>query len=206
MEGVIFMDEVEKLLKSDKVNGVTKNAFYEKTVECENLDGSTSRCITRTGSRSQEAPYLKLYLGTMLAFNGIHNIPVDVIIALGNCIQPQYVKEYKGTSSDTPENIVFHSDKYNKNKMAEILGVKLSMIDKYIHSMVKCGILIPTDCKGAYYVNPFIISSGYWSGIRELRSEFDYIDGKWKVVAEVEEDNFEGTIDRDFFEEAICSE
>lgn len=138
---------------------------------------------TQEGRASKEPDYMKLYLNTMLSFQGINSISVDVLIAMCNCLSGQYINNGK-------TNLCFRSDKLSKRQMMSELGISEAAVNKHIKKMVDCGILIKSDMRSVYFVNPWILAKGKWEHIRSLRASFDFVGGQWHVKGtyEVPED------------------
>lgn len=66
--------------------------------------------------------------------------------------------------------------------MSENYDISISMINKYIRKMVEYGVLFKTEERGTYDVNPWLIARGEWKNISQLRTEFDFVNGKWQYV------------------------
>lgn len=131
----------------------------------------TWKGITRT--QDKEPDFIKIYLNTMLAFQGIDGVSVDVLISLCNHID--------GYINSETKPLVFKNDSYNKKMMAEELGVGIPMVKKHIQKLVACGILIKSDMRTIYYVNPWLIARGKWQHIKGLQMHFNLNNGTWQV-------------------------
>lgn len=129
------------------------------------------RGISRT--QDKEPDFIKIYLNTMMAFQGINGVSVDVLISL--------CKHIDGYINSETDPLIFKNDSYNKKIMAKELGVGLPMIKKHIKKLVDTGILIKSNMRTIYYVNPWLIARGKWQHIKGLQMHFDIINGSWQV-------------------------
>lgn len=130
---------------------------------------------TVTGRITREPDYVKLYLGTMMEFQGIHDVPVDFLVALS--------KQLKGYINDGETAMQFISVASTKAAIAAETGLKIDMVNKIIKRLVTSGVLIKTAYRGTYNVNPWLLARGKWKNISALRAHFNFIDGTWKVDA-----------------------
>lgn len=155
------------------------NIYENKIVVTDSISGEILNETTKTITKSETEPdFIKLYYSTMLAFNGVNDIPLDFITTLSSLI----------TWANDGEQMVFRNDKYTKEIICKRLNIKESMVTKYIKRCCDYGLLIATHTyRGLYYVNPFFIAKGRWENIKKLRSEFSYTDGTWAVKMESEE-------------------
>lgn len=160
------------IIEEHKVGHTTFEEYKEY------VDTSTGEIITScrgtTRTQDKEPDYVKLYLNTMMSFQGIDNISTDLLISLCNHLSNNY-------SNSEKEPLVFRNDSYNKIMMANELGVGLPMIKKHIKKLVDAGILIKTNMRSIYYVNPWLLARGKWSNIKKLQMHFDIVNGKWQV-------------------------
>ena len=140
----------------------------------------SKKTVTKT---SKEPEFIKVYYRTMLAFNGANDIPLQFVLALSGHID--------WANEDEP--MIFYNTKMIKERICKSCKIKESMYTKYISRCRENGLLIPQKgYRGAYEVNPFFIAKGKWDNIKQLRTSFDFIAGKWERVAEIqniEEDN-----------------
>lgn len=155
-----------------KLTRQSNTAFYDHTYEV--IDKTTGeilqhqkKTITKT---SGEPDYIKLYYKTMLAFNDVHDIPLDFILALS--------EQMHWTNDGSP--LLF----FNNRAVQEVIckacgGIGASMYAKYIKRCKEQGIIFPTKYRGTYEVNPFLIAKGKWDSISLLRADFDFVNGKW---------------------------
>lgn len=145
---------------------------YKELVDNSTGEITTScRGISRT--QDKEPDFVKLYLNTMMSFQGIEGISADLLISLCS-----HTQGYVNSENDP---LVFINNSYNKQKMAYELGVKTNMIAKYIKKLTDAGVLIKSNMRGIYYVNPWLIARGKWQHIKKLQMHFDIINGTWQV-------------------------
>lgn len=177
------MDLSEEQLKALKTTNRT-SVIYEKSEA--NIDIFTGEIINKTSQTlkktSAEPDFIKLYYKTMLAFNGVDSsIPLDFVIALS---------EHITWAND--DQMIFKNDKITRVTLSKKLNLKDSMVQKYITRCSESGLLIPMKgFRGTYYVNPFFIAKGRWENIKELRTSFDYVNGKWEVKLQEGNENNE---------------
>ncbi len=131
--------------------------------------------VSKHDGKNEEPDFMKIYLDTMMSFQGIEGVSAKLIICMCN-----HVEGYNN-AEDSP--LVFQSTKYTKQLMSSELGVSLEMVNKYIKSLSDSGILTKTGMRGVYYVNPWVLARGSWSNIKKLRVYFDLVGGKWEVNA-----------------------
>ena len=143
------------------------------------VDQATGEIISQeetvTGRITREPDYVKLYLGTMMQFQGIHDVPVDFLVALS--------RQLTGYVNDSETAMQFISVASTKAAIAAETGLKVDMINKLIKRLVTSGVLIKTAYRGTYNVNPWLLARGKWKNISALRAHFNFIDGSWQVDA-----------------------
>ena len=118
---------------------------------------------------STEPDYIKIYYRTMLAFNGINDIPLEFILAIAN---------YVAWSNDGGP-LLFNNVKAVREQICGMCKIKSSMYTKYLTRCKERSILLPTKYRGTFEVNPFFIAKGKWDSIKRLRAEFCFTDGTW---------------------------
>lgn len=159
-------------------------AFYthEETIidrETGLILSSIQKTVAKT---SPEPDFIKVYYETMMAFNQIHDIPISFVLSLSKFIG--------WTNKGRPLTVTLN--KMNKEIMCSDCEISLPQINRYIKKAVDNGLLFRTKYRGVYEVNPFMIAKGKWDNIKQLRTSFDFVAGKWERVAEIqniEEDN-----------------
>lgn len=161
------------------LNREKNKVFYQREeivtdVTTGEIISATTKTMTKT---SAEPDYIKVYYETMMAFNKIHDIPVSFVLSLSKFLE--------WTNDGKPQCTTLN--KRVKGIMSEDCNVSLPQIDRYIKKSVDNGLLFRTEFRGVYEVNPFMIAKGKWESIKKLRSNFDYIDGKWTRVIEYKE-------------------
>lgn len=157
---------VDKLLGREK-----HTAFY--THEKQIVDESTGEIISSiqetVAKVSAEPDFVKVYYETMMAFNQIHDIPTSFILSLAKFLE--------WTNNGEPQCITLN--KRIKGIICEDCNVSLPQVDRYIKKSVDNGLLFRTEFRGVFEVNPFMVAKGKWDSIRQLRTNFDFIGGKW---------------------------
>ena len=147
----------------------TNNYFDAETGELKSVQGTS---VTRN-KKSKEQPYIRVYkyMNTVFAFNNIPLKLTPYVIEFG---------KYMGNPEDD-QQIAF--DTYIKERICEVMGVKIDMLNKVIKDCVKYDILRKTKHRGRYSVNPFVISQGERSQVEELQAKFDFMANSVKVGA-----------------------
>lgn len=130
----------------------------------------TKKTITKISSQPD---FIKVYYKTMLAFNGANDIPLQFVVALSGHIN----------WANENEPMFFHNTKIVKENICKICSIKDTMYARYISRCRENGLLIPkSGYRGVYEVNPFFIAKGRWENIKELRTSFDFVGGKWERI------------------------
>ena len=141
----------------------------ERTVIDEATGEILRREIETSKKTSTEPDYIKVYYRTMMAVQGVEDIPLKFLLALSGEI---------GFSNG--ERVIFYNNKITRQSIAKYCDVTDGMVSKYIKQAVDSGVLFSTECKGAYEVNPWMIAKGKWQHIRELQASFEFVDRKWR--------------------------
>lgn len=150
-------------------------AFYtheETTIDVKTGEilNYTQKTITKT---SAEPEYIKVYYESMMAFNQIHDIPTSFVLSLSKFLE--------WSNDGKPQCATLN--KRVKEIMSKDCNVDVRQIDRYIKKSVDNGLLFRTQYRGVYEVNPFMIAKGKWDSIKQLRTNFDFVKGKWERVA-----------------------
>ena len=132
---------------------------------------SIQKTITKT---SAEPDFIKVYYETMMAFNQIHNVPVQFVLSLSKFLE--------WSNDGNPQYVTIN--KRIKEVMMTDCEVSLAQLDRYIKKSVNNGLLFRTQYRGVYEVNPFMIAKGKWESIRKLRAEYDFKNGSWQRKVE----------------------
>ena len=153
-------------------------AFYvhEETL----IDQTTGEILSSTQKTiakvSAEPDFIKVYYDTMLAYNQIFDVPTSFVLSLSKFLE--------WTNDGKPQYVTIN--KRIKEIMCEDCEVSLPQIDRYIKKSVDTGLFFRTEYRGVYEVNPFMIAKGKWDSIRALRTNFEFIGGKWQRTIEYE--------------------
>lgn len=146
---------------------------YQEFVNTETGEVVTS-CRGIVKRQDKEPDYVKLYLNTMLSFSGINNVSVEFLVCLCNHLDNRYINDEK-------KPLVFKNDAYNKDEMAKELGIGVPMVKKHIKKLVDAGVLIKTNRRSVYFVNPYLLARGQWQNIKSLQMHFELYSGEWRV-------------------------
>ena len=146
--------------------------IYESTTTT--VDTQTGEILNRETSTkkrtSTEPDYIKLYYRTMMAVQDIDEIPLSFLLALSSQI---------GYSNGGGSEVYFYNNKTTRRIISDFCRIGDNMTQKYIRRSVAKGILFPSEDRGTYTVNPWLIAKGRWEHIRELQAQFSFIDGRW---------------------------
>lgn len=139
------------------------------------VDVTTGEILNRSTESvkktSNEPDFIKLYYKTMLAFNGVEDIPLDFILAI-SC-------HMTWTNEGAP--MIFNNTKLVKDDVCKKCNIKGSMYAKYVSRCRDKGLLLMIPgYRGAYEVNPFFIAKGKWDSVKQLRTSFDFVGGRWE--------------------------
>lgn len=156
------------------------------------IDIETGEILSQTSeeikTKAKEPDFVKVYLNTIMTFNGIKNITTDFLLMLCNYIT------YANNEKTQMRCIL---NKMVKDEMAQQLNISNSMVDKNIKKCIDAGILFKTEYRATFIVNPFLFARGEWRNIKSLQTEFDFINGTWhytkkfKTKEELEKERLE---------------
>lgn len=152
---------------------VTKDVYVREETVVDDSGNVVEQRTVRCKAINREPQFVKLYIDTMKQFNGVREVPTYILLEIS--------KRITYANADGSHQRV-HIGKLDKNEMSENYGISISMINKYIRKMVEYGVLFKTEERGTYDVNPWLIARGEWKNISQLRTEFDFINGKWQYV------------------------
>jgi hypothetical protein len=144
------------------------------------IDAATGAILsTRTQQKvksTTEPDFIKIYYKSMLAVQGVEEVPLEFVLALSSVI----------TYSNNPKSpVYFYNNAANRKIISECCmnkkGMPISdnMVARHINSAVKMGLLFKTQNRGIYEVNPCMIARGRWENIKGLQAKFDFFEGKW---------------------------
>jgi len=149
-----FITDQETRIGYDSETGEIKKSHEFK---------STRLKTKRTADEDMEYIRVYKYFNTLCAFKGIPLSLTPFIIECG---------KYMSSPQDG-QQIFF--DRYIKDKICEVLNIKLARIDQIIAECIEHDILRKTKYRGRYSVNPFVISHGKTEKVEELRAQFDFV-------------------------------
>lgn len=141
----------------------------------------TRKTVTKT---SVEPDFIKVYYETMMAFNQIHDIPTSFVLSLSKFLE--------WTNDGKPQYATLN--RRIKEIMRVDCNVSLPQIDRYIRKAVENGLLFRTPYRSVYEVNPFMIARGKWDSIKKLRSNYDFIEGKWERITEFSQEEVDCSV------------
>lgn len=119
-----------------------------------------------------EQDYVKLYAENACLFPGIDTIPFGIFRTIFQLVN--------GYNNKENTFLTFRSCKASRDFMSNELSISENMISKYVNKLVKMCVLIPTNERGLYVCNPWIIGRGSWSkSIHFLRRYIKPENGTW---------------------------
>ncbi|MGL4873260.1 MAG: replication/maintenance protein RepL [Clostridium sp.] len=146
----------------------------------EHIDAATGEILnTKTTSSfvtNSEPDYVKVYLNTMCAFNGLSTSISPVLF------------EFCKHMSWANDKQVLRVDKFIKEEVARAVNLSVDRINQILREICKSGIFIKEiNYRGVYRVNPYFIARGDWSTIKDLRGDFNFTNGKFTINVTEEE-------------------
>lgn len=168
MDATTLTQEQRAALKMTRENNV---AFYDH--EQSVIDEQTGEILAShreiIQKTSGEPDYVKLYYRTMLAFNGVDDIPLAFIISMA---------DHMSWSNDGSP-LLFFNTRIVREQICAVCDIKEAMYKRYVTRCKDAGLIFPTKYRATYEVNPFFIAKGKWDSIKQLRAGFDFINGTW---------------------------
>lgn len=168
MDATTLTQEQRAALKMTRETNV---AFYDH--EQSVIDEQTGEILAShreiIQKTSGEPDYVKLYYRTMLAFNGVDDIPLAFIISMA---------DHMSWSNDGSP-LLFFNTRIVREQICAVCDIREAMYKRYITRCKDAGLIFPTKYRATYEVNPFFIAKGKWDSIRQLRAGFDFINGTW---------------------------
>lgn len=146
--------------------------IYEKEINAVDFETGevTEQQKTVVKTTTKEPDFIKLYYGTMCAFRGVENIPIDFICELSN---------YLLYANARRDQMTITLGMFQRQQIAKNLNCSIDSVNKYIKKCVESQIIFKTEFRATYIANPFLIARGDWNTIRDLRAAFDFKNGVW---------------------------
>lgn len=170
----------EEIKKYPEINGGPQRVCMEKT-RTEIEDGQLKRVVSEQSAYvGKEPDYIKVYTDCFLSFNHINIALSPYIVAFG--------KWMTFANFDNPDfRCTVRTGEVERRDVAQCVGVSEGMVKKMIASLVENEIFIPIYIKGKkkrgiYFVNPWVIAKGEWKDIKELRAQFEFVQGATSVL------------------------
>lgn len=163
--------------EQDFLRGKTRTVYESERLIIDEATGEILRSETEMSKRTSAEPdYIKLYYKTMMAVQGVDEIPLNFLLALSCEI---------GFSNG--DRVMFYNNKTTRRRIGEYCGVGDNMVTKYLKRCVQKGVLFSTGDRGTYEVNPWLIAKGKWEHIKTLQASFEFVGGKWRRVATIDD-------------------
>ncbi len=163
-----------------------RDLMYQNTKKAVSVERNTTIVDMQTGEVvrdvqertylfDKEPEYIKIYVNTMLAFNGVDVSLAPYLIAF--CRHMTYAN-----SANREYRCTVRTDSLVREDVAETLHVSDRAVYSAIRKLVEAGIFIPLVIRGKkkrgiYFVNPWVVSKGEWKDINRLRSSFEFTTG-----------------------------
>lgn len=173
--------------EQDFLREKTRTVYESERTVIDEASGEILRSEKESSKRTSTEPdYIKVYYKTMMAVQGVEDIPLKFLLALSCEI---------GFSNG--QRVIFYNNKMTRRSIAQYCNVTDGMVSKYIRQAVNRGVLFTTEFKGAYEVNPWLIAKGKWDHIKELQASFEFVDQKWRrKITSTPPDTDEGKNDK----------
>jgi hypothetical protein len=157
--------KIERNTTLDKDGVVTRRSTMEKVIV------------------SQEPPYIKLYLNTLLAFK---NLPKQMSTVLWELIK---LTTFADPESEHGGQLIL-LNAFVKKDIVKRMGIKINTLDQYLTKLTKSEIIRRVGI-GTYQANPHMFGMGDWTAIKAIRATFDFNAGT--VKADIKTDSYEGS-------------
>ena len=164
------------------LNGGTKKIVRESTHTERDENGDLKHVVIDEDAYvGAEPDYIKIYTGTMLAFNHLDTALTPYIIAFG-----------KWMTYANFENPAFRctvrTGEIERRDVAKCCRVSDSQVKKAIRKLIDAEIFIPVEIegkkkRGIYFVNPWVMSKGDWKDIKQLRTQFEFVTGAQSTMS-----------------------
>lgn len=165
------------LTEQDFLREKTRTVYESERTVTDSATGEILRQEKEVSKRTSSEPdFIKVYYKAMMAVQGVEDLPLKFLLALSCEI---------GFSNG--DRVIFYNNKMTRQSIAKYCAVSDNMVSKYIKQAVNKGVLFPTEYKGAYEVNPWLIAKGKWEHIRELQASFQFVAGRWQRVAMIDD-------------------
>lgn len=142
--------------------------------------GTVERVVTEDILMVDKEPeYVKVYVDTMLAFQGQNRELTPVIIALGR---------HMTWANDPSEEFrcTVRTDSFVREDISRVTGLSDPSVLRLIRELKEANILIPIvkdgkTKRGIYFVNPWVMSRGEWKDIKNLRTSFVFTSDNHEI-------------------------
>lgn len=178
---------VDEILDNAKINGGVKKIIKETdAIEFDATTGKLTRNLkARTQVIGREPDYIKIYTGCMLLFNNIDVALSPFIVAFGRHMT-------YANNDNVSFRCTVRTDELVRRDVAEYCKVSDARVKQVIRELVKEEIFIPIQIdgkkkRGIYFVNPWVVGKGEWKDIKQLRGQFEFVNGT--VAIAIEEGN-----------------
>lgn len=175
---------IDEMLKSEALNR-KKNVSKEYVQQA--LDYETGELISKNTIQefmvSQEPPFIKLYIDSLLMFQNLSTSLTPVLIAFAHHMT------WANTENDYFKHVV-RTDSMVREDVARRCGVTDDRVKQVIKELVRNEVFIPIENKegkrkrGIYFVNPWVLGKGDWQDIKKLRTSFEFVSSKCAISME----------------------
>lgn len=175
---------IDEMLKSEALNR-KKNVSKEYVQQALNYE--TGELISKNTIQefmvSQEPPFIKLYIDSLLMFQNLSTSLSPVLIAFAHHMT------WANTENDYFKHVV-RTDSMVREDVARRCGVTDDRVKQVIKELVKNEVFIPIENKegkrkrGIYFVNPWVLGKGDWQDIKKLRTSFEFVNSKCAINME----------------------
>lgn len=157
-----------------------RKAIFEKINQITDL--TTGEVIREESevllAKESEPEYIKLYLNCVCTFKGLNKALSPILIAFCS---------YMTWADSKHEKQVIFMNSYTKEQVGKDVGVTVDRVNQALRDITKADIFRKIEGKrGVYEVNPYIIARGKWTDIKNLRANFDFMNGTIEPIIEEE--------------------
>lgn len=129
----------------------------------------------------KEPDYIKVYTSCLLAFRQLDTKLAPYIVSFGKWMT-------YANFDNAAYRCTVRTTKIERHDVAIECGVTEDRVKQVIRQLVASEIFIPIEIdgkiqRGIYYVNPWVVSKGEWRDIRQLRANFEFVEGATSVLS-----------------------
>lgn len=181
-----------EIRSNPQINGMRKRLVKEQTHTEVDAQGNIKRIVVDQNAFADSEPdYIKIYTDCQLVINHLDVALSPYVVCFG---------KYMTWANEQHENFrcIIQTTKLVRQAVADQLGVTDRQVQRAIKTLVDSEIFIPiyneevnkstgevrqVRMRGAYFVNPWVLSKGEWKDIKQLRQSFEFVSGASSICA-----------------------